>query len=239
MEKLNKYRQVVQAIIHDIDLGVLQARDRLPSEKELQDRFQVSRVTIRKAVDILEEEGFVYRDHRKGTFISEKIIYKKMNDVVSFTKSALLRGDIPSTIVHSVETTAPDPFLMKYLRISPEEPLIRLQRTRLTNGFPLIYEESYWITSLTGPVDKKAAEGSMFRWLKEERGILPAYSLQELDAVGAAAEVAKALQVSEQFPLLRSLMVFYDRQDRPFELALNYYRTDRCKLSMVRTLNEE
>ena len=49
----------------------------------------------------------------------------------------------------------------------------------------------------------------------------------------------QALQVHDQFPLLRSLMVFYDAQDRPFELAFNYYRTDRCKLSMVRTLNED
>ena len=68
--------------------------------------------------------------------------------------------------------------------------------------------------------------------------ITPVYSLQELDAVGASGAIAQALQVHDQFPLLRSLMVFYDAQDRPFELAFNYYRTDRCKLSMVRTLNE-
>ena len=61
----------VKAIIHDIDQGVLQARDRLPSEKELQERFGVSRVTVRKAVDVLIEEGYVVRDYRKGTFISE------------------------------------------------------------------------------------------------------------------------------------------------------------------------
>ena len=77
-----------------------------------------------------------------------------------------------------------------------------------------------------------------FEYLKKEKGIIPVYSLQELDAIGAAGQIAEALQVHEQFPLLRSLMVFYDASDRPYELAFNYYRTDRCKLSMVRTLNE-
>ena len=239
MEKQSKYKFVVKEIVRDIDQGVLQARDRLPSEKELQERFNMSRVTIRKAVDILEEEGFVYRDHHKGTFVSEKVIYKKLNDVVSFTKSALLRGDIPSTVVVSVKAVKPDSFLMKYLRISPDESLTQVRRIRLTNGFPLVYEESYWITSITGVIEKQAAENSMFQWLREERGILPTYGLQELDAIGASAEIAKALEVREQFPLLRSLMVFYDPQDQPFELALNYFRTDRCKLSMVRTLNED
>ena len=58
VDKQSKYNGVVKAIIHDIDQGVLQARDRLPSEKELQERFGVSRVTVRKAVDVLIEEGY-------------------------------------------------------------------------------------------------------------------------------------------------------------------------------------
>ena len=239
VDKQSKYNGVVKAIIHDIDQGVLQARDRLPSEKELQERFGVSRVTVRKAVDVLIEEGYVVRDYRKGTFISERITYKKKNEIVSFTKSALLRGDIPSTIVHSIDNVKPDPFLMKYLRIPAEEALTRICRTRLTNGFPLIYEESYWVTEMTGILGKAEAEGSLFQYIKKVKHITPVYSLQELDAVGASGAIAQALQVHDQFPLLRSLMVFYDAQDRPFELAFNYYRTDRCKLSMVRTLNED
>lgn len=238
VEKQSKYNEIVKAIIQDIDQGILQARDRLPSEKELQDRFGVSRVTVRKAIDVLIDEGYVVRDYRKGTFISERITYKKMNEIVSFTKSALLRGDIPSTIVHSIDEVKPDPFLMKYLRIGAEEQLIQIRRTRLTNGFPLIYEESYWIASIVGTFDQAKASASLFEYLKKEKGIIPVYSLQELDAIGAAGQIAEALQVHEQFPLLRSLMVFYDASDRPYELAFNYYRTDRCKLSMVRTLNE-
>ena len=76
MEKQSKYNEIVKAIIQDIDQGILQARDRLPSEKELQDRFGVSRVTVRKAIDVLIDEGYVVRDYRKGTFISERITYK-------------------------------------------------------------------------------------------------------------------------------------------------------------------
>ena len=179
MDKQSKYNIIVKAIIHDIDQGVLQARDRLPSEKELQERFNVSRVTVRKAVDVLIEEGYVIRDYRKGTFSSERITYKKMNEIVSFTRSALLRGDVPSTIVHSITDVKPDPFLMKYLRISAEETLTRICRTRLTNGFPLIYEESYWVTAMTGVIGKTEAEGSLFQYIKRARKIVPVYSLQE------------------------------------------------------------
>ena len=71
VEKQSKYNEIVKAIIQDIDRGILQARDRLPSEKELQDRFGVSRVTVRKAIDVLIDEGYVVRDYRKGTFISD------------------------------------------------------------------------------------------------------------------------------------------------------------------------
>lgn len=237
MNKVNKYQSLSLAIIESIDKGILQPNDRIPSENDLSTKYNLSRVTVRKAIDNLQKLGYLVRIHGKGTFISGNIINKKLNEIVSFTHSSLLRGEMPTTKVLLVEEVMPTPYLMKNMKISSTEELIHIKRTRYTNDFPLIYEESYWVKSIVGNLTELDASQSLFHYVKEV-GVVPTYALQELDAVSASGELSQQLQVNNGFPLLRSLMVFYNQDNKAFELAFNYHRTDRCKLSLNRELSE-
>lgn len=237
MDKINKYQALCQSLTAEIESGKLKPNDRLPSENDLAEAYNISRVTVRKALEELEKQGYLTRIQGKGNFVSDTLINKKLNEIVSFTRSSLLRGELPSTIVKVIEEIKPTPYLMKNLRVSADEPLIHIQRVRYTNDFPLIYEDSFWIKSIVGEISKEAASDSLFHWLKA-KNIIPSNAVQELDAISAGTELAEQLQVNPGFPLLRSLMIFYDQQNRPFELAFNYHRTDRCKLSLIRKLSE-
>ncbi len=237
MEKgKTKYQLIVDAIISEINSGILSPNEQFYTENKLTERFEVSRVTVRKAIDSLVEQGYLIRIPGKGVFVSD-YIKKQLNGVVSFYKSTILRGDEPSTKLYELTLMEPNPYVMKKLNlIESYEKVWFIRRLRLTNGFSMIYEESYFVNSIVGTITEEMASNSIFNKLREKIKIQ--YAVQEIDAILADEKLADILGVIVGFPLLRVTMIFYDENDVPFELSVNYHRTDRVKLTIRRELNE-
>ncbi|WP_273399426.1 GntR family transcriptional regulator [Traorella massiliensis] len=231
-----KYQIIVDSIIKDIEDGLLLPNEQIYTEEQLADNFSVSRVTVRKAIDILVKEGYLVKKQGRGTFVKGTVIRKQLNDVVSFYKSSLLRGEIPTTELHLLELEEPSLFVMKALKITRNKKVWHMKRVRLTDGFPMIFEESYWNYDIVGELTPEIASISVFNHLKHMIKI--AYATEDIDAITANEELASLLKTSVGFPLLRTYMVFYTDKDEPFEISTNYHRTDRLKLTLFRTLNE-
>ena len=187
-------------------------------------------------IDILVKEGYLVKKQGRGTFVKGTVIRKQLNDVVSFYKSSLLRGEIPTTELHLLELEEPSLFVMKALKITRNKKVWHMKRVRLTDGFPMIFEESYWSYDIVGEITPEIASISVFNHLKHMIKI--AYATEDIDAITANEELASLLKTSVGFPLLRTYMVFYTDKDEPFEISTNYHRTDRLKLTLFRTLNE-
>ncbi len=235
--KIKKYQKVINGITADIESGRLKPNQQLPSENDLSEIYNVSRITVRKALSELVLSRIITKSQGRSTIISNQIVDKKLNEVVSFTKASLLRNEQPSTRVILVQLIEPSVYIAKVLNIDFSDKVWQIKRVRYTNGFPLIFEESFWVSKLVTPITYKIAEGSMFTYIKT-LGINPKEAKQDLDAVVADEELAKELEVQVGFPLLRSTMIIMDTDHIAFEISFSYHRTDRVKLSLIRNLNE-
>lgn len=237
IKKIKKYQRVVTTIIGDIETGKLKSNQQLASENKLAEIYNVSRITIRKALNELVQSNYITKAQGRCTIINNQIVDKKLNGIVSFTKSSLLRNELPTTRIIEIKLIEPTAFIAGILNIGINSPVWHLKRVRYTNGFPLIFEESYWVEAIVGTISEKDAVNSMFTFIKTI-GIIPKLAKQDLDAVVADVELAKQLDVHVGYPLLRSTMIFYDTKNIPFEISFNFHRTDRVKLSLIRNLNE-
>ena len=233
---IKKYQRIVNKIIDDIGTGLLEPNEQISTEEELAEEFSVSRVTVRRAINELIEKGYLEKKKGKGTYVKSSIVHKQLNDVVSFYKSSILRGEVPSTRLIELKLVNPPLLARKNLKLAENEKVWFIKRIRLTNGFPLIYEESYWNYNLVGELTEDIVSESVFRYLKTKFKI--AYATEDIDAISADENLSQLLDVSVGFPIVRTTMTFYTDNDEPFEISVNYHRTDRLKLTLFRTLNE-
>src|SRR5690625_3546782 len=94
--KIPLYKQVKQKMIKEIN-QYMKAGDLIPTESELEEKFNVSRITVRKAIDELVEEGYVEKIQGKGTFVLSTKIVQDANSITSWTEEMLLKGKNPET----------------------------------------------------------------------------------------------------------------------------------------------
>ena len=108
------YKQLIRKLRNDIAAGVYPVHSRIPSEQELCDAYGVSRVTVRKALAVLTQEGLLKRHQGKGTFVGLPRIRKDLQDVNSFHDACRMMGCEPSTrVIHAVAVRATEEDVQK------------------------------------------------------------------------------------------------------------------------------
>ena len=123
------YLQIAQDIKGKIDRKEIAANSRIPTEAELSKAYQVSRITIRKALEILVDEEILVRRQRIGTFVSDKKLSRNLNHFMGFTKICELNGKKAGT---------------KRLGLSEDDKVIRIRRLRYCDDVPVILEENHF-----------------------------------------------------------------------------------------------
>jgi GntR family transcriptional regulator len=166
------YQQLKSKFIEDIRSGKLNHGDKIPSERELAEKFNVSRMTARHAISILESEGVVERRVGAGTFISIKRIRWDFITVNSFTKGMLDKGQIPSTsTIHMMQEPAND-IIANVLQIPAGETLFSLKRLRIVNDIPVAIELSQIPYKYCQGIEKYMVSNvSLYQVLEEHYGI--------------------------------------------------------------------
>ncbi|WP_449355198.1 GntR family transcriptional regulator [Virgibacillus natechei] len=146
MDKTSKiplYLQLMDDLIKEIDTGKLLVGEKLPSERELCVIYDLSRITVRQALQELEREGYIYKLHGKGTFVSPASYNQNLVKLYSFTEEMKKIGKTPTTQVVSFHEIALDERLTKKMNLAPLDEVFQIVRLRLANNEPLMYETSY------------------------------------------------------------------------------------------------
>lgn len=128
-------------------LAALRVGDRLPSERELSDSWNVARMTVRRALDEFLMEGVIERRHGSGTFVAPRPFVKALG-LTSFSEDMKERGLVPGSRLISLATIEADSQVAKQLRIAVGTPVYRFTRLRLGSGEPLAVETVWIRTSL-------------------------------------------------------------------------------------------
>jgi GntR family transcriptional regulator len=225
------YYQVYQILRQKIVSDEWKPGDLLPTEKNLQEQFNVSRATVRQALDMLVNEGLIYRHRGRGTFVAEPVIEHGLSRIISFTEDMRQRGLKPGTRLLEVNLAPAAEDIADQLDVSIGEELAHIKRLRLADDRPMSLENSFLIHRCCSGVLEHYDGSQSLRALLEERfGVHLVYARQKIRAVTAQGELAKLLAVETGAPLLFIRRISYDDANRPVELLETYHRGDRYVL---------
>ena len=220
--RLPLYQQLQRALRQAIETRVLGPDDALPPERDLATQFNVSRITVRKAIDGLVSEGLLVRRQGSGTFVRARV-EKNFSKLTSFSEDMRARGRNPRSVWlrRSAGTVTPEEALT--LRASPGTPVYRFHRIRFADDVPMSLEYATILASCLPSLD--AVESSLYVAL-ERVGNRPVRALQRLRAVLFTAEQAELLQAQEKDPGLLVERLGFLSDGRTAEFTQSYYRGD-------------
>lgn len=227
---LHLYQQIREHLLEEIDAGRLNVGDRVPSERELADRFKISRMTVRHALTELVNEGTLYRHQGKGTFVAKPKIRQGLAGLTSFTEDMLARGLKPGARLLSVEVASASYKVRHALGLDEAAMVVRLERLRLADGEPMALEQVHLPYPRFAPILEADVENtSLYKLFVEVLGVQMASAIQTIEPTAADAALARALEVREGALLLMTERTTYDERGEPFEHATSYYRGDRYR----------
>ncbi|HSJ89799.1 MAG TPA: GntR family transcriptional regulator [Anaerolineales bacterium] len=196
------YRQLAKLLVSQIQAGDYQTGHRLPSERELSEVHQVSRITARQAIDLLFEDGMIYREQGRGTFVAEPRM-RHLQGLTSFTEDMQARGFVPHSRVLTQEVLEADEELQNSLRISAGQRILHLVRLRMADGRPIALQASYISLALcSGLEDEDFKDQSLFALLRSKYYLYPTWTEIDVQAVPASKEEAVLLEIRPNDPLL-------------------------------------
>lgn len=187
------YLQIVRALADEITAGAYAPGARFPSERELADRFDISRPTANKVLSALVASGSIRRKKGVGAFVAEPTLQHDMRSMMSFTEKARSAGYTPLTKVLSMGPT----------RDAELGEAIKLVRLRYIDGEPVIYEKRLLAARLCAGLSADAAAGSLYAALSEGLGLKLGRAEQRARAVAPNAEERRALSLRAGAACLR------------------------------------
>ncbi len=231
------YYQIAQAlreVIEDADVHPREGEIAFPSEAELCDIFQVTRGTVRHALEVLEREGLVYRKRGRGTFVARRRVEFDLTRLCSTTDDMRARGWVPAIRLLGIGEVRPRPHIRHALRLPLGSTVWEVHRLRLADGEPVSVQWSYLPTELTPDLDQHDLAGSLYHLLKNDYGIELRTADQIIRTRAAAAENAKLLGISEGDPIFVITRTTYDQNDVAVEYLDSLWRGDRYDLQVRR-----
>lgn len=176
------------------DLAQLPAHDVIPTERQMAEHFGVSRVTVQKALELLEREGTIYRRRGAGTFVAPRR-NTVQHSLRSFSEELALRGISSRTKVLQVELIT-DKKLLSEIWAHIEEPAYRIERIRYQKNRPLSWEVSFIGQRFAPDLNKKNLSGSLYQILADKYGQSVESADEEISSVLVEKEISDKLQVS-------------------------------------------
>ncbi|AMP06992.1 GntR family transcriptional regulator [Collimonas pratensis] len=220
------YKWLANIIGTTISQGLLADNQVLPSERELAERYEASRDTVRKAVRYMEERGIIYSGHGRGTFVAPAIVRGTTRFIDSFSQDANNRGSVAGQRVLIVEPIAAASMAIAgLLNVRPGDPLIRVYLIRLMDNVPVGLHDAYFVLPPRAKVTPSQIEraGSLYKLLTEKFGFTPVEAVENLSADAAEQKDAHLLGIKKGDPLLICERITLSDRREPIEYCLMKY----------------
>lgn len=228
---LPKYNQLATILRQKIEDGEWPPRTPIPSERQLEVLYNISRTTIREAIDHLVRQGYLYREHGRGTFVSPQKLQKGLMELTSFSEDLIKRGITPGQIIRSLEWIEAPARIAQRLEVPAGAKVLRIERIRLGDGVPIGLQTSCLALPPEQTITRAdmEASGSLYRILQEKYNIIPSEADETLEVTLATPDEAELLQIPEGAPLLLSERVLFAQNRKPVEFVKILYRGDRYR----------
>ena len=221
------YHQVYLVLKENIRAGEYPPDTPLPAEATLCDQFSVSRITIKRAMRELVDDGLVVRQRGRGTFVADSIQPPRTpNALDDLMQSVQAIGDATEVRNVSADFVIPPQDIARALRVKDGEKVLRSNQVRLADGDPLAAIAAYVPEHVAAQLSADTENLPMLMRLRQA-GIEVARADQEVTATLAEPAVAVQLGIEVGSPLLRLTRLVMDKGGVPVEWLVSHYRGDR------------
>ncbi|MGM9949536.1 MAG: GntR family transcriptional regulator [Lysinibacillus sp.] len=229
------YLQVIDRLKSDIEKGVYQENEKLPSEFELSKSLGVSRATLREALRLLEEENVIVRRHGVGTFVNPKPVFTSGIEHLSSVSSMIEKAGMePGTIFMSAKEDEPTEDDLNRFQTDIDDKIITIERVRTADGEPVVYCIDKVPSSYLPQQFLKNEDLSIFSALEKSGNLRVAYAITYIDPIGYHETVSPILKCGPETALLVLKQLHYDDNDRVVLYSKNYFRADKFSFHVVR-----
>lgn len=166
------YQQLVHSIKKAVDEQKLKENDKIPAENEFCKIYDLSRTTVRQALDILEKDGYIYKLRGKGSYVSTPKIYQNRSSFSKFYDDMRSLGKVPVSKIISLKIKVADAYVREKMQLEENEMLCQIKWIRYGNNEPLIYETINLNYKLVDGIEmKELTDKKLYDILSEEYGI--------------------------------------------------------------------
>ena len=224
------YLQLRNRLTTEIREGHFPTHERIPSERDLAEKYKVSRMTARQALLDLVRDGLAYTRVGKGTFVAEPKIDQQLRTLTGFSQDVQVRGGRPSSQVLEAKVIPATPEVAAALRILPEAEVILLSRVRLMDGAPLAVETAHLPLALCpNLLQYDFAIQSLYNVLEKDYSFTLTHAEQTIEAALAGPRELELLHLTPPAAILRLQRLTLRQDGAPVEYVLSAYRGDRYK----------
>lgn len=209
------YIQLVRIFQDQISTGLLRPGDRLPSESQLCKNHHISRMTVRRAINILVEQGFVVTERGRGTFVKPIQFWSASFNLNQLRNLLSDENKIKIKILEASITNAND-ILAQKMKVNRGQRLLHIRRLILSVDKPIIYHREYLLYDPSRPIVESELDVTELKCLFEgTSNSYIKYGSLSLEATVLNDNEARILQIPEATASLTIEHTFFDFEDRP------------------------
>lgn len=225
------YQQLSDDIKRQIMEGKLKENDKLMTELEFSQAYDVSRITVRKAIEILADEGYVTKHQGIGTFVAAKKLNRVMNKLLSFTEMCENDGKTASTKLVSLEWTTASVSISQYLHINENDRVLKIVRIRKSDHEPVMLEENYFPSKYSYLMEEDLT-GSVYSILRRHDTV-PTHAVKTVEICYATKEEVEYLHVKADQALLLHKDQVMDESGEVIHFCKLIINPERYKLTIL------
>ncbi len=224
------YEQLAAYIKIQIQAGVLKPGDKMVTENKLCEVLNVSRTTIRQAMNRLVEEGLLIRYRGKGSYIGEQKLKRNINYMYNFSENIRDAGAVPSSVVLQSKVVDVEESIATLLQLPRgQSKAFLLKRLRCANDEPIILETSYIPYYLCSGIEKNDfSTASLYNILTNYYKLQPYHAVETIESILISSEYAKRLKCKAKEPGYKIERLSHLESGYVFEFTTSITRADKC-----------
>ncbi|MEN2766863.1 GntR family transcriptional regulator [Ornithinibacillus xuwenensis] len=209
--------------------------EKIPTELELCEDFNVSRTTVRTALNQLTLEGYLTRQQGKGTFVAEQKLKQTLSHTVKrYSDQVAVQGKRAEIELIALNVIPANEFLEKSLQVSLQDPIQSIERVRKANGEPTQYEISYIPWDVAPGITKEHAETSLYSSLRNNFNVHIAKTVEHIEITIANERTSAYLNCEEGLPCFYIETTAENELGHIIEFSRSYFRGDKTNFMIER-----
>ena len=233
------YLRIYRDLRDQIAKGSLAPGDQLPAQRDLAESFGVTVMTVRQALQLLEQEELVVVKHGSGSFVAPKRIRYAMGNLRSFAQEVQAQGFELKTRVLRQELVDPHPRVAELLKIHAGEPVYAIERLRAVGNQPVVYQDSQlqpWLGEALGEIDLSGV--SLYDYLQQELRVEIASAQEWIHAIQLGPREATLLEADPGAPALLSERLTFSGSGEPMIFDRAFMPGDRVSMATQRAVSD-